>query len=291
MQVKEINKHNTIGKGFSNRSVNGGNDSYYTNPDYAYKCCKIIRRLCYRFDIEYIVEPSAGAASFYEGLNILFSTKRKGIFMYDTNPTSTLVEKKDFFNIELDKKTLVVGNPPFGFASSSAIKFFNHAAKYKVKLIAFILPKTFKKDSIKDKLDSNYTLFYEEDCPKNSFIVDGKIHDVPTVFQIWRFSETMRPKLSWSAENKWIEYTTPDKADFCIRRVGGKTGQVLEGDPHSFSRESTYFCREKVVGVKKVINNINFNEFCDSTVGVRSLSKSEIHKALYKYYGGLKNEC
>lgn len=291
MCINKTSKHNTIGKGFSNRSVNGGNDSYFTDPKYAYECCITIQKLCYRFDIEYIVEPSAGNASFYEGLKVLFPVKCKGIFMYDISPASELVEKKDFFDIVLTENTLVVGNPPFGFASNLAIKFFNHAAKYNVKLIAFILPRTFKKDSVKDKLNNKYILIYEEDCPKNSFIVDGSTHDVPTVFQIWRFSNIKRPILSLDSKNKWIEFTTPDKADFCLRRVGGKAGQILDGDPHSFSKESTYFCREKIKGVKDVLHSIDFSEFYASTVGVRSLSKSEIHKALNKYYGGLNSEC
>ena len=48
-----------------------------------------------------------------------------------------------------------IGNPPFGRQSSLAKKFIKHICSCdKTKTIAFILPKSFKKDSLK-KLHSN----------------------------------------------------------------------------------------------------------------------------------------
>ncbi len=277
-------KRNTFGKGKKERAVNGGNDAYYTNPYYALHCCNIIKSKFYKFKIDSIIEPSAGDGSFYEGIKLLCKNNKRSFLMYDIIPKKSYIKKKNFFDVVIGKNTLILGNPPFGFSSSLAIKFFNHAAKQEAKLIAFILPRTFKKDSVKNKLNLNYKLMYEEDCPSNIFLLEGKSYNVPCVFQVWAYTNEKRKIEDWSIDNKWIEYTTPDRADFCLRRVGGRAGKILEGNPFSHSKTSTYFCKEKIKGVKNTLKNINFSEVVNSTAGVRSLSKREIHKALYNYY-------
>jgi len=271
-------------KSSKERAVNGGNDAYYTNPEYALRCCKIIKKKFYRFKIKNIVEPSAGDGSFYEGIKLLCKNNKRSFYMYDIIPKAPYIKQKNFFDVKIDKDTLILGNPPFGFASNLAIKFFNHAAKQKAKLIAFILPKTFRKDSVKNKLNLNYKLVYEEECPSNVFILNGKPYNVPCVFQVWVYSIIKRKIENWSVDNKWIEYTSKNNADFCLRRVGGRAGQILEGFPSKYSEASTYFCKEKIKGAKEALKNIDFKHIVNSTAGVRSLSKKEIHKALHNYY-------
>jgi len=276
-------KHNTFGKGSKKRAINGGNDEYYTDHSYALHCCEIIKNKFYRFKIDTIIEPSAGNGSFSKGIELLCKNNRT-VHMYDITPKKSYIIKKDFFEVSINNNTLVIGNPPFGFAANMAVKFFNHAAKQKAKIIAFILPRTFKKDSIKNKLNLNYKLSYEEDCPKNSFLLEDNKYDVPCVFQVWVYVKKQRDIENWDINNEWVDYTSPDKASFCIRRVGGRAGKVLEGNILSYSKQSTYFCKEKVKGVKNVLKNIDFTTEINSTAGVRSLSKREIHKALYNYY-------
>lgn len=273
-----------LGRGTPQRAVNGGLDDYYTNPEYAFYCCEVVRRETYRFNIEQIVEPSAGNGAFYEGMRLLSRNGNRELLMYDLCPKSDLIREANFFDVPLKRNTIVLGNPPFGFSANLAVKFFNHAADFKVKIIAFILPKTFKKLSIHNKLNKHYHLIYEEDCPKNSFLLDDNEYDVPCVFQIWKYSDKERVMKSWSIDNKWIEFTTPDKAEFALRRVGGRAGKILEGDMNSFSKTSTYFCKEKVKGAKKALESIDFTSIVNSTAGVRSLSKSEIHEQLNKYF-------
>lgn len=247
-------------------------------------CCKTLKSKFYRFRIDNIIEPSAGNGSFYEGIKLLCKNKQRTFSMYDIDPKQIHINKKDFFDISIKNNTLVIGNPPFGFSASLAIRFFNHAAKQKTKLIAFILPRTFKKDSVKNKLNLNYRLVYEEDCPNDVFLLDGKKYNVPCVFQVWVYTSKKRKIENWPVENKWIGFTTPEEATFCLRRVGGRAGQILEGLPSEYSKVSTYFCIEKIEGSKDVLKNIDFTEVINSTVGVRSLSKREIHKLLHEHY-------
>lgn len=271
-----------FGKGTKQRAINGGLDNYYTNSTYATECSKIVKQLLCNSSINNVVEPSAGNGAFYEGIQLI--SNNHNIFMYDLEPKANFIEKVNFFDVLLTQDTLVIGNPPFGFSANLAIKFFNHAAKFNVLFIAFILPKTFKKDSIRAKLNKNYHLIYEENCPKNCFLLDEKPYDVPCVFQVWKYLENERENPLWTIDNEWLAFTTPEDAEFCIRRVGGKAGKVLEGDPKNYSITSTYFCKEKVPGIKEVIKQIDFSEIVNSTVGVRSLSKRELSKKLFEYY-------
>lgn len=277
-------KEKLLGKGTKQRAINGGLDDYYTDPDYATHCASIVKKELRRTRIDTVVEPAAGNGSFSTGIEVITKRTKRNVLMYDLKPTAPFIEEMNFFDVVLLPNTLVIGNPPFGFSANLAIKFFNHAASFKAKVIAFILPRTFKKDSVKAKLNKQYHLIYEEDCPKNCFLLDGKPYDVPCVFQIWKYSVKERDNEVWPVENDWVEFTKPEGATFCIRRVGGRAGQVLDGDPVQYSTTSTYFCKEKVPGVKDAIKDIDFSSVVNSTAGVRSLSKRELHKALFNYY-------
>jgi len=81
-----------------------------------------------------------------------FSDKIPQSYKYDLAPEKEDIQQADW--LTLDKtifqnfsKILVYGNPPFGEQSNLAIKFFNESAKI-ADTIAFVLPLSFKKDSI-----------------------------------------------------------------------------------------------------------------------------------------------
>ena len=59
-------------------------------------------------------------------------------------------------------KIHVIGNPPFGRQSSLAIKFIRHSAKF-CNTISFILPKSFKKDSMRNKVPLDFHLIHEKE--------------------------------------------------------------------------------------------------------------------------------
>ena len=102
--------------------------------------------------------------------------------------------KQDFLSLDLTSiinrynNIHIIGNPPFGRQSATAIKFIKKCCLFS-KSISFILPKSFKKDSLKDKFELHYHLLYENDLEKlndnSSFILQDKTIDVPCVFQIW----------------------------------------------------------------------------------------------------------
>lgn len=165
-------------------------DQYYTNPDIAKLCFdKVINLYQSKFDI--YIEPSAGDGSFFN----LLPSNRVG---YDLDPKHHEVIMQDYLKINCDifsnKKVITIGNPTFGKNSSLAVKFFNKSAEHS-SVIAFILPKTFKKVSIQNKLNVNFRLIKTFDLPKNSFILNNQTYDVPCCFQIWQKSNKKRCKI------------------------------------------------------------------------------------------------
>jgi hypothetical protein len=97
--------------------------------------------------------------------------------------------KKDFLTFEpiKDKKYVCIGNPPFGRVSSLAVLFFNKAASFS-EAIGFILPRTFKRNSIINRLNENFHLTFEEDVPQKSFYPDMIENNIPkTGLRSWHF--------------------------------------------------------------------------------------------------------
>ena len=165
-----------------------GLDKFYTIPSCSKKC---IDKICELYDItkwDLIVEPSAGNGSF---LNQIPSNNKIGI---DILPEQSNIIKQDFFDYSPpSNKTniLVIGNPPFGRVSSLAIKFFNCSAKW-ANVIAFIIPRTFRKISVQNKLDNMFHLVYDEEIPNNPCCFSPQMM-VKCCFQIWEKKETERP--------------------------------------------------------------------------------------------------
>lgn len=288
------NKHSTIGKGKAERAANGGNDEYYTKPELAKKYVAELHDLLQdkwpKLPKKTFIEPSAGNGSFLEPLQ---KTYPKGhVTGYDLTPRHEDITKADFFETTLPAKAIVVGNPPFGFAASLAVKFFNHAAKHRASVIAFIVPRTFKKSSIQAKLDVRYHLLHQEDTPKNAFVMPtGEYKDVPCVWQVWVRTRKHRviPK---KIKNTWFTLATPASADFAMRRVGGRAGKILDGTNHTVS--STYFIKsisrapQDIEELKTVLSYLDFSKYIEATAGVRSLSQGEILVELDAYYKNLR---
>lgn len=236
-------------------------DQYYTKPEVAGMCFKMLLENLNITKEETFVEPSAGQGAFLkEG----FKWEA-----YDLEPKHPLVDKKNFFDVTDLNNKVVVGNPPFGFASSLALKFINHAEKHGASVVAFILPKTFKKKMFQEKVSHNLTLTLEKDLPKNSFILNGDSYDVPCVFQIWERGQ--REPLRF---DEYLRKGSPADYDFILRRVGGRAGKIIteqefthsssmhvKGDPHLVTKYQDEICEEAsyTAGVKSItIDEINF---------------------------------
>lgn len=252
-------------------------DQFYTKPEVAKHFFKKLSSIV-NIDDSFLLEPSAGTGSFSD----LFHENSLAL---DLEPKKDYIKQKDYleFNykeeIETKKSIIVVGNPPFGKNSSLAISFFNKSAEF-ADIIAFIIPKTFHKESVTNRLDLSFHLEYSEDVNNYGFLFENKDYDVPCVFQVWKKSKTKRTKIVSKKTTELFEFTTKDKADLAIRRVGGLSGKVFV-DFEGYKAPSHYYIKAKQLSKEDLIKKLkeNYDEFQEAarnTAGNPSLSKSEL---------------
>lgn len=195
-------------------------DQYYTRPDVAERLYGILQQ---HFDPTELlmVEPSAGTGSFYRLLP-------EGSVAFDIKPKYPGIITADFLSVKIwgDTKIAVIGNPPFGRNSSRAVRFFNHAAGQS-SIIALILPRTFRKASIVNRINRAFRLLREEDLPRDAFTFRSKPYDVPAVFQIWERREGSRGLQPVETLHPDFEFTTSDRADFAIPRAARERGDCI----------------------------------------------------------------
>lgn len=229
-------------------------------------------------DYTLIIEPSAGNGVFLRSLSSR-GVDESRIKAYDMDPEANNIIESDWFDVEKsqfdDEQTLVIGNPPFGRNGNLAMRFVKESAF--AEAIAFIIPRSFKKESVKNRIPANFWLAYEEDTPNNSFTLNGEKYDVPCVFQLWQRSQKERSIPKRNVHSDYILFTTKADADFRIQRVGGNSGKaslLLDRSESSnyFIKNNTDISNENMVDI---VNSIDFKTRNYST-GPRSLSKGEL---------------
>tara|TARA_Y100000780_G_C13628908_1_gene395662 strand:- start:176 stop:1003 length:828 start_codon:yes stop_codon:yes gene_type:complete len=257
-------------------------DKFYTKKEVVKLCIKSVKKYIDIGENDLIIEPSAGNGSFIKKIKTL----TKNYKFYDLEPENDEIEKYNFFDLNIDeliknyKNIHIIGNPPFGRQSSTAKKFIKKCCLFS-KTISFILPKSFKKDSMKNCFDKYYHLIDEIDLPKNSFLVNDEEYDVPCIFQVWKYKKTKRKEITKEIPEKFSFVKKDEKPDISFRRVGVNAGKIMK-EIDNKSIQSHYFIKfnKNVKQNIKKLENISF-EF-NNTVGPKSISKQELIKEFNK---------
>lgn len=253
-------------------------DKYYTKEEVVSLCLNMFQTNVQLNPADLIIEPSAGNGSFIEGIKSLTTNFE----FYDLEPAHAEIVKQDYLlynhsNITgLFNQIHIIGNPPFGRQSSLAIKFIKKSCEF-CDSISFILPKSFKKDSLKKSFPLQFHLEFEIDLPDKSFLVDGVEHDVPCIFQIWKkktYDRELSKKLN-PLHFKFVEKT--ENPDISFRRVGVNAG-AIDTNINEKSSQSHYFIQ--FTNGKSVHDNIlklsTISYEFNNTVGPKSISKQEL---------------
>ena len=268
-------------------------DKYYTKSEVVNLCIETIKNKINIDNKHLIIEPSAGNGAFLDSIKTLCDNYK----FYDKEPEHIGIVKQDYLELTFEEftdyeKIHIIGNPPFGRQSSLAIKFIKHSCKF-CNTISFILPKSFKKDSLKKHFPLHFHLIEEKDLPTNSFLVNDIEYDVPCVFQIWEKKEEKRIVADKLVPIGYSFKTMKEDenliCDISFRRVGINAG-VVDTDISSKSKQSHYFIKfdniddfdinQKEEFIKK-FKNINFSS-SENTVGPKSISKQELIREFNK---------
>ena len=247
-------------------------DQFYTDKKVSKDCLDIFLNIVGENGV--FLEPSAGGGSFVEHM----VEKRIAFLAVDIDPKHPMVMREDYLSKSYKVKG-VIGNPPFGKNSSLAVKFFNKASG-EADYVGFILPRTFEKEFFQNKLDLNMHLVFNKVLEEESFCLDGIPYKVPCVFQVWEKRGYKRHKIKVS--KVFVEEVPKDLAEYSIRRVGGKSGEVMDGV--NYNESSTYFVRDVIEGSKDLIKDsfYEINKLSERTAGMKSITLKEINL----YLGG-----
>lgn len=220
------------------------------------------------------------------------------IDQYDLNPSiGSNIKQRDFLAHyqQYEPGLCFIMNVPYGYNSSCAIAFFNHAAKF-CDYMCITVPKTWgNKYSTRliNRLDRNFVLVSQLDLPDQSFYLpdnNNKSHDVPSVAQIWVRSPTFRPLFPTNANSSSFDVRGNHNAidtvpDFAIRRVGRNAGDIVTTGFDQLTKGAWWFIFDENIdyptSLLDIANEVDWKSY-GNRMGQRGINKLEVVDALHQ---------
>lgn len=212
-------------------------DPFYTRDSVAQACHVDLLRVMEQEGISlthaHWLEPSAGAGAF---LRLMPPGSRLGLDIAPAQDVGSLpLLVQDFLSFTPPAQWLTSsagaliceGNPPFGRNSALAVRFFNHAAQFS-RVIAFVLPQSFRKPRFQNRLSRHFHLAHDRTLVEDAFTLEGYSVRVPCCFQVWVRRQSSRPPWQGASTHPDFRFVAADAAILAVRRVGRNAGTVTE---------------------------------------------------------------
>ncbi len=222
-----------------------GVEQYYTPKDLA---LELSTQLLAVTGIDHsFLEPAGGNGAFIDALIQLGAKSIEAVDLYPKHPG---VQEADFLKyIPKGENLVTVSNPPFGRNNSLSIPFFNHAAEHS-DFIAFLVPRSWRKWSVQNRLDRRFHLVSDQDVAVN-YVTDsgeqiGTNNDLRTCFQIWEKRADLRPKARGRRSGLGKKVQSPQAGGFGNQGLWLWLRQGLPGLPtgckHNFDVPHSFRC-------------------------------------------------
>ena len=258
-----------------NRRVTG-TEQYYTPIDLAIQLTGQTLDLIPNSRTRDFLEPAGGTGSFIEALNSLGVRKIESVDLY---PKHNQVSQANFLNWEpLNRHLVTISNPPFGRNNALSVPFFNHAAEFS-DYIAFLVPRSWRKWSVQNRLDMRFHLIHDEPIEVHYQSDSGESYQngggFRTCFQIWEKRGLLRSQFR-VPDNGFLKKVTPENADISMRVFGYGCGKVLR----EFERKpntTMMFLKVSSGDVISVLEGLDYERFSSNTAYTKALSFQEIN--------------
>jgi len=256
-----------------------GKEQYYTPKDLAEKLISEVMVLVPDLAKRTVIEPAGGTGSFIKAAQSIGVTE---FLSFDIEPKHSLVKKADFLVKRFSAKDAVtISNPPFGRNNSLSIPFFNKAAEHS-EFICFIVPRSWRKWSVINRLDRRFHLIadhdilidYEDDLGERL----SSRTSLSTCFQIWQRKAELRPIIKVK-DMGLIAKCGPEEADVALTIFGfgcGKVRTEFERKPNS----TVMFLRVIHPEALAALKSVDFNRFSKNTAYTAALALPEINYLL-----------
>lgn len=260
-------------------------EQFYTCRELAKGCVAAVVERYELGSFDLIVEPSAGDGAFF---HLLPESRRLGL---DLAPQGTGILEQDFFEwepAEGSAEILMIGNPLFGQRGKLAVAFLNRACRFS-RVVAFILPRSFRKDTFMNRVDRDFHLVGQFDCSAFRSPSGGEM-SIKAVFQIWERGEEARPMIrretshqDFELKHAHLSRTSPaelarirENYDFAIPQVGSKfKPRRIDG----LDSGSHWFVKIRKPAAAEIFEDLDFSFLDGLNLSFTSLSKKDIIQA------------
>lgn len=224
------------------------------------------------------LEPAAGNGSFVEALQ---KAGAQRIIALDRYPAAERIREANFLETELAEQHLITfTNPPFGRNNALSIPFFNHAARFS-DTICFLVPRSWRKWSVTNRLDREFHLAYDQDVFVSYEDAEGTPisakNGLRTCFQIWQRQAQPREKIE-VPDNGLITKSSPEDADIAIRVFGYGCGTVVSDFPRRPNTTLMFLRTSK--RAREVLPLLEYSKFSENTAYTQALAFTEINYLL-----------
>jgi len=255
-----------------------GKEQFYTPTDLALRLATLVSDKVGGFEDKTIIEPAGGTGSFLQAARALKANK---LISFDIEPKAEGVLLADFLleteGLEKISNAITISNPPFGRNNSLSIPFFNKAAQHS-QYIAFVVPRSWRKWSVLNRLNRSFHLVHDEDLSIDYVDELGEMvwqkARLNTCFQIWERREELRPVIKVKDQGL-LSKVKPEEADVALTVFGYGCGKVRK----SFDRvpnSTVMFLKLHDKRVLKALQSVDFSKFYKNTAYTEALSLQEI---------------
>jgi predicted RNA methylase len=255
-----------------------GKEQFYTPTDLALRLATLVSDKVGGFKDKTVIEPAGGTGSFLQAAKALKANK---LISFDIEPKAEGVLLADFLletkGLEKISDAITISNPPFGRNNSLSIPFFNKAAQHS-QYIAFVVPRSWRKWSVLNRLNRNFHLVHDEDLSIDYVDELGEMvwqkARLNTCFQIWERREELRPVIKVKDQGL-LSKVKPQDADVALTVFGYGCGKVRT----SFDRvpnSTVMFLKLHDKRVLKALQSVDFSKFYKNTAYTEALSLQEI---------------
>jgi hypothetical protein len=262
-----------------------GKEQFYTPVELAHTLVGDVEAVLGSLKGKLVLEPAGGTGSFIEAA---YAKGVQEVISFDIEPLHDGVLLGSFLDQQLTQQNLItISNPPFGRNNALSVPFFNHAAGVS-DAICFVVPRSWRKWSVTNRLDLNFELVFDKDLDID--YVDSRgdlISDksrLATCFQIWR--RTLTPRVPVKIKDMGvIEKVSPELADISLTVFGYGCGQ-LKQDFDRVPNTTQLFLKLIHPKALAALQSVDFSKFYKSTAYTEALSIQEINYLLNEYIFG-----
>ena len=260
-----------------NRRVTG-KEQYYTPGNLASELVSVVARLVPDFASRTVLEPAGGTGAFVDAATALGAK----VVSFDIEPLHVSVQRFDFLEADIKLSNAVtISNPPFGRNNSLSIPFFNRAADHS-EYIAFIVPRSWRKWSVLNRLDPRFHLISDQDIVVDYVDASGKRLSekkiLATCFQVYQRRDSLRPKVV-VADMGLVKKVSPDEADVALTIFGFSCGAVTT-DFERVKNTTRMYLKLLHPDALAALKSVDFDLFSRNTAYTQALSLPEINYLL-----------